>query len=1071
MKSQGIPWWLGPVALVAALSLSACGDSSRPRSEGSASSSGGPVIDTALTDAAGFSAPAGNAATTTSATVNGRSGAILPSGRWITPAGSEISVRAPKPHALAISPDGSKLLTVNLMGLNAQGIIPLSATLISGANGASPVATLTSIISTYNGGVFSKDGGRFYVAGGEFGLVWFGDSSTGQITGSVNLSGSAHPVQAPTSPTDGTLYARGYHGAFPGKMTLSPDGRYLYVVDQGAFKLHVIDTTLLTASTLPNVITEPNNFAAVVASLPTGHYPYAVEVSPDGKRLYVANIGIFKYTHLRPVSPTGVAADDYPLCYPGAGYPDETAKARTLTLKPVDANKLPATLREPGAIRCGYLTAERSFTVPAAGDPNAPESSSIYVYDAAAPAKPVLSKVVKSGARIGEMEDGYATYGGSHPNSLAVGARAIYVANGNHDTISVLNPASLTEAARIPLSAFTGSDVIRKGMLPSELALSADGSKLYVAEAGINAIAVIALGSAGGLDGSAKVLGHIPTGWWPSAIKISPDGKTLYVANAKGRGAGPSSAAANYQLAAQSPKNTTIGTVNRIAIPNAAELAAYTQQVLRNNGFVPGTVSSAASPIPALFGTRSGQIKHVILLNKENSTHDVLLGHITQTRSGMAVAGMPANSVGQSVVPNHTELALQFAFSDNFYLDPVSSSEGHRWLQGYYATEFEETHWPTAYAQARTDSGNDPEIIANFPGRVGFSGVDESAEPIDYNKHGGVFLHLARNGRTLMNFGNGTELAIVDEGSATLAPTGTAEHVNIPMESVLRNNSDHLYAGFNVHIPDSPLPNDPARYNRFDRFKQIFESQLVVNGECRLADYTTLYFPNDHAAGPTDIDPTNAWSYQRYVQDNDAALGLSIDLISHSPCWKDTVIFVLEDDTQNGVDHVDGHRSLLMAISPWAKRQYVSHVHTSLPSVFKTIYLLLGVPPLNQFDTAATDLRDLFTATPDYTPYVFQPITYLDARASPAAAQAATLWARLTRGVNFDAADADEVNLRSAIIQQLGLPRRGALPLHLENPALYQFSGLKNLQERLRRYGLRSAPELCPRAGVCRAVG
>lgn len=143
-------------------------------------------------------------------------------------------------------------------------------------------------------------------------------------------------------------------------------------------------------------------------------------------------------------------------------------------------------------------------------------------------------------------------------------------------------------------------------------------------------------------------------------------------------------------------------------------------------------------------------------------------------------------------------------------------------------------------------------------------------------------------------------------------------------------------------------------------------------------------------------------------------------MISHSPCWKDTVIFVVEDDTQNGADHVDGHRSIFLAISPWVKREYVSKTHISLASVFKTVNLILGLPPLNQYDGAATDLRDRFTATPDFDPYTFQPIQYAS-RVSPR-------WLALTRDIDFSRPDADEVKLHAAILESEGLPRRQPAP-------------------------------------------
>jgi hypothetical protein len=178
-----------------------------------------------------------------------------------------------------------------------------------------------------------------------------------------------------------------------------------------------------------------------------------------------------------------------------------------------------------------------------------------------------------------------------------------------------------------------------------------------------------------------------------------------------------------------------------------------------------------------------------------------------------------------------------------------------------------------------------------------------------------------------------------------------------------------------------------------------------------------LFYPNDHGGGARDINPGGPdWSYKRFVQDNDDALGLTVELISNSPCWKDTVIFVVEDDPQNGFDHVDGYRSIFLAISPWVKHEYVAKTHFSLASIFKTVNLILGLPPLNQYDAAATDLRDMFTGKPDFTPYSKQQILY--------AKGARPVWIALTKEIDFRRPDADEVKLRQAIAMSEGIPRR-----------------------------------------------
>jgi hypothetical protein len=520
----------------------------------------------------------------------------------------------------------------------------------------------------------------------------------------------------------------------------------------------------------------------------------------------------------------------------------------------------------------------------------------------------------------------------------------------------------------------------------------------------------------------------IPTGWWPSSVKLTADGAFLVVASAKGRGAGPN-------LNNLAPKHTVMGTVEAIALPRSnQQLDNDTQQVLRNNGLVAEHPKVGDDdrdhdghdgPIPSVAGVPSRQIKHVVFINKENATHDLLLGDITSTRRGIAVDGDPAFSLGPAAAPNHHELALSFTFGDNFFLEPAVSSDGHRWLTNTYTSEFEETHWPASYGGKRRDSGDDPVVIASYPGRIGFTDANASPEPHDYNQHGGIYLHLVRNGRDFVNFGNGYEFALVDEDRQT-EPTGIREHANVPMEKVVRDRTDHLFPEFNTAIPDGPLPEAPDRFSRFGRFKQIFESKYVdsASGSCKLPAYVDLYYPNDHGGGAFDINPNGpAWDFTRFVQDNDQALGLTVELISKSPCWKDTVIFVVEDDTQNGLDHVDGYRSIFLAISPWIKRENVTKQHLSLASIFKTVDLILGMPPLNTYDAAATDLRDLFTAEPDFAPYDFHQPVFV--------AQAKPSWRKLTRGIDFRSPDTDEVKLRLAIMRSEHLGRYGrARPAH-----------------------------------------
>lgn len=547
-------------------------------------------------DATYLRAPAGDLPTTRSITIDGVTGAVLPNGRLITPAGVEVSVDAPKPFGMAVSPDGQMLATIN------SGASQFSVTLIRHLTSATPQATRSNVNAAFMGVVFSPDNRRFYASGGENGNIWVGDTATNTIVGSVNLNGSTHPLTFPNG-IDSNPSPR-FKGTFPGNMAISGSGRYLYVVDQGSFHVYIIDTSkIVTGTTGANQLVDPNSFAAVTGRVPVGRYPYGITLSPDDKKLLVTNVGVFQYAHLGPASPSGNANVDFPLCYPGAGYPDETETARQVTIKKVDPRNLPTTLREPEGIRCGYIPHDVLFTLPGLGSPNVQESSSVYVFDVTQPTTPVRVQIMKTGPLVGEQEDGITAYSGSHPNAVVVGPAAVYVANGNNDSISVLDPQSYRERQRISLAVFRGGDEGRiKGIQPVALALSPDAQTLYVAEPGINAIGVVALA---GKSGTGRVIGHIPTAWWPSSIRVSRDGKTLYVANARGRGAGPNL----VSEATTHPKHTTIGSVSIIPLPSNRELKTLTERVFANNGFTEYRLADDDDhPIPSKAGTASTKI-------------------------------------------------------------------------------------------------------------------------------------------------------------------------------------------------------------------------------------------------------------------------------------------------------------------------------------------------------------------------------------------------------------------------------------------------------------------------------
>jgi DNA-binding beta-propeller fold protein YncE len=387
-------------------------------------------------------APAGNLPDDQHVPIGGYDGAVIPNGRVITPAGIEVSVAAPKPFGMALSPDGKTLATVN------SGLGPFSISLLHDLQTRVPSVVFVNVNATFMGITFSSDGSRFFASGGENGNVWVGDPVAGLVIGSVNLNGPTHPL---TGPLDVTQNPPGrFKGVFAGALTY--DGRYIYVVDQAGFQVHVIDTTkIVTGVNSSNQVIEPNNFAAVVGNVTVGRYPYGIGLSPDHKKLLVAHVGIFQYTSLLPASPTGDKNTDFPLGYPGAGYPDETLSNRTIKIHKVDPRALPNTLSIPDGIQVGYIDHDVTFTVPGLGSPNVSKASSVYVLDISNPPSPIVKKIVKTGPLVGQVEYGIAAYTRSHPNSVVWGPAPspIYVSNGNNDSVSILDRSTYAEVGRV----------------------------------------------------------------------------------------------------------------------------------------------------------------------------------------------------------------------------------------------------------------------------------------------------------------------------------------------------------------------------------------------------------------------------------------------------------------------------------------------------------------------------------------------------------------------------------------------------------------------------------------------
>ena len=302
-------------------------------------------------------------------------------------------------------------------------------------------------------------------------------------------------------------------------------------------------------------------------------------------------------------------------------------------------------------------------------------------------------------------------------------------------------------------------------------------------------------------------------------------------------------------------------------------------------------------------------------------------------------------------MPNHLKLASEFSIADNFYVDADVSADGHRWLVNTYPNEWVETSVPASYGGNREYRPK-----SKAPGSLGMNGASGAIYPEDYNEAGSMWEHLDRNNIDFYNFG----FSIMFEPSIyedSYKDTGVKHFANFPFPLPLFTRTSKMYPTFNMAIPDQ---------YRIHQFIKEFDAKWII-GNAKMPSLITVIVPNDHGAGER-LEAGYPFR-ESYMADNDLAIGRIVEYLSHTPYWKEMAIVITEDDAQNGVDHVDAHRSILMVISPYAKKGYVSKVHYSFGSIFKTFWNILGLPYLNQYDAAANDFSDCFNAIPDFAPY------------------------------------------------------------------------------------------------------
>jgi len=827
---------------------------------------------------------------------------VIPNGRIITPYGNSVEV-APHPYGLTLSKDGTVAVTAN------SGTSPLSISIIKNLNSPHPVvlqvppgaSTDNGILaSVFMGVAVSPDNKIVYVSGGEENKIYLFSVTSGAKLDSIDCSVSETGQKTP----DGYI----------GDLKLNRDGRYLYAVDQMLFRLLVIDT----------------QSKKLVGSTNTGRYPFGVILSPNGEKVYVTNVGMFEYSKIGNLE----ARSDYKkaLEFPPFGF-------GTLEMK-------------------NGLVID-SFNIPGLGDPNVPESFSVWSYSLKNPVKPAIQVKIKTGTLVGQKIEGIPAVGGSSPNSLAVTDQYVFVSNGTNDNISVVDLAHDTIAAEIPLKLTPAVKQFR-GVIPFGLAVSPDQKRLYVAESGVNAIGVIDIPTL-------KVIGHIPAGWFPSKLEVAPDGKSLIVGNAKGFGSGPNGGR-NYVERKEGSYigNLMKGSVSVISIPDNQQLVSLTKKVIDNNYRIEDynvvQKRRGDNPIPVFGGEKESPIKYLVFISKENRTYDEIFGQLKKGDGDPSLAryGYGVNFTNRkkdfcvtnaTVMPNHLKLATQFALADNFYVDSDVSADGHRWLADTYPNEWVETTVPASYGGNRYYKAS-----SKAPGSLAMNGSAGAIYPEDYNEAGSMWEHLERNKIEFFNFGFGVmfDPSFYDP---SFKYTGIRHYVNYPVPLPMFSRTSKTYPTFNMAIPDQ---------FRIHQFIREFDEKWIKTGT-NMPSLITVIIPNDHGA---DERPEAGFPFREsYMADNDLAIGRIVEYLSHTAYWKNMAIVITEDDAQNGVDHIDAHRSVLMVISPYTKRNYVSSIHYSFGSIFKTFWNVLGIPYLNQYDAAANDFADFFTSKPDFTPY------------------------------------------------------------------------------------------------------
>ncbi len=512
---------------------------------------------------------------------------------------------------------------------------------------------------------------------------------------------------------------------------------------------------------------------------------------------------------------------------------------------------------------------------------------------------------------------------GDNPNDMCItkNGKFLFVSNANDNSVSVISLKEKKVVEILNSALYPNSP---SGSTTNSLALSEDEETLYIANADNNCLAVFDVST----PGKSFSKGFIPTAWYPTCVRIV--GNNIFIANGKGLSSkpnplGPSPESSKERVERHKDldvKNMEVqyigglfhGTLQALETPDEKQLGIFSQAVYQNVPYNKENemISSGeeGNPVPSTVGEKS-PIKYVFYVIKENRTYDQVLGDIPEGNGDPNLV-----LFGKDVTPNQHAIAQQFVLLDNFYVDGEVSADGHNWTMGAYATDYLEKNWPTSYGGRG----------GSYPGE----GSREIA-------NGKVFLWdlCKKYGVSYRSYGE----FISDDKTP-----------NIP---ALKDHFCENYVGWDMSIRDTV---------RFGWWKKDFENLLTAGN---VPQFNSIRFGNDHTEGLKVGRPTP----KAHAADNDLAVGLFVDYLSHSPIWNESVIIILEDDAQNGPDHVDAHRTTAYIAGGFVKQGFVDHTMYSTSSALRTIELILGLPPMSQYDAAAEPMWRCFEKTASHPPF------------------------------------------------------------------------------------------------------